>query len=69
MLYHLEPSVELTGGPWYTDGELDSEFIKLLCRACYRIIKEKVHRPFLIRHNISASNIFVSNIFYPRLWD
>ncbi|KAI6100010.1 RNA polymerase Rpc34 subunit-domain-containing protein [Pisolithus croceorrhizus] len=23
MLAHLEPSVELTGGPWYTDNELD----------------------------------------------
>ena len=24
MLYHLEPSVEMTGGPWYTDNELDT---------------------------------------------
>ncbi|TBU23690.1 RNA polymerase Rpc34 subunit-domain-containing protein, partial [Dichomitus squalens] len=30
MLAHLEPSVELTGGPWYADKELDTEFIKLL---------------------------------------
>ncbi|KDQ54551.1 hypothetical protein JAAARDRAFT_38229 [Jaapia argillacea MUCL 33604] len=47
ILFHLEPSVELTGGPWYTDHELDTEFIKLLCRACLSIVKEhsfpKIH--------------------------
>lgn len=42
MLYHLEPSVEMTGGPWYTDNELDSEFIKLLCSACLRFIRDRV---------------------------
>ncbi|TFY74821.1 hypothetical protein EWM64_g9191 [Hericium alpestre] len=41
MMAHLEPSVELTGGPWYTDSELDTEFIKLLCSACLRFIKER----------------------------
>ncbi|KAL1939461.1 hypothetical protein VTO73DRAFT_10017 [Trametes versicolor] len=41
MLAHLEPSVEMTGGPWYTDNELDTEFIKLLCSACLRFIRDK----------------------------
>ncbi|OSX58243.1 hypothetical protein POSPLADRAFT_1185100 [Postia placenta MAD-698-R-SB12] len=41
MLFHLDPSVEMTGGPWYTDNELDTEFIKLLCSACLRFIREK----------------------------
>ncbi|EPQ51929.1 hypothetical protein GLOTRDRAFT_123048 [Gloeophyllum trabeum ATCC 11539] len=41
MLAHLEPSVELTGGPWYTDNELDTEFIKLLCTACLRFIRDR----------------------------
>lgn len=41
MMAHLEPSVELTGGPWYTDNELDTEFIKLLCSACLRYIRER----------------------------
>ncbi|TFY71775.1 hypothetical protein EVG20_g1229 [Dentipellis fragilis] len=41
MMAHLEPSVELTGGPWYTDSELDTEFIKLLCSACLRFIKDR----------------------------
>ena len=42
MLYHLQPSVEITGGPWYTDNELDTEFIKLLSSACLRYIKDRV---------------------------
>ncbi|KAI0726702.1 RNA polymerase Rpc34, partial [Fomitopsis betulina] len=42
MLYNVEPSVELTGGPWYTDKELDTEFIKLLTDVCLKIIRDRV---------------------------
>ncbi|KAG1842334.1 RNA polymerase Rpc34 subunit-domain-containing protein, partial [Suillus subluteus] len=42
MLAHLEPSVELTGEPWYTDNELDMEFIKLLSTACLHYIHDRV---------------------------
>lgn len=42
MLYHLQPSEEMTGGPWYTDNELDTEFIKLLCSACMRFVRDRV---------------------------
>lgn len=45
MLYHLEPSSSITGGPWYTDSELDTEFIKLLMDACMKFIREKVSYP------------------------
>lgn len=50
MLAHLEPSVELTGGPWYTDNELDTEFIKLLSTACLHYIRDRV------RISISSSH-------------
>lgn len=30
MLYDLEPSKEITGGPWYTEQEFDREFIDTL---------------------------------------
>lgn len=30
MLYDLVPSIEVSGGPWYTDGELDTEFVSHL---------------------------------------
>jgi DNA-directed RNA polymerase III subunit RPC6 len=42
MLSELEPSVELTGGPWYTDNELDTEFIKNLSAAILHYIKDQV---------------------------
>ncbi|KAJ1969394.1 34-kDa subunit of RNA polymerase III (C), partial [Dispira parvispora] len=38
MLYDLTPSVELTGGPWYTDQELDVDFIETLSTQCYKFI-------------------------------
>ena len=42
MLAGLEPSISLTGGPWYTDNELDTEFIKHLMDACYKLISDIV---------------------------
>ncbi|RDB23303.1 putative DNA-directed RNA polymerase III subunit rpc6 [Hypsizygus marmoreus] len=40
MLEGLEPSVALTGGPWYTDNELDTEFIQHLTDACLKFIRD-----------------------------
>ncbi|EAU84573.2 RNA polymerase III subunit Rpc34 [Coprinopsis cinerea okayama7 len=40
MLEGLEPSIALTGGPWYTDNELDTEFIQHLMDACYKFISD-----------------------------
>jgi DNA-directed RNA polymerase III subunit RPC6 len=48
MLAYLEPSAEMTGGPWYTDNELDTEFIKILSRACLQFVKDKVSGRFPI---------------------
>lgn len=58
---HLEPSVELTGGPWYTDNELDSEFIKLLCSACLRYIRERV-RSCLSRMHRCSLRVLVQTV-------
>ncbi|KAI0360393.1 hypothetical protein OH77DRAFT_1516896 [Trametes cingulata] len=41
MLASFQPASELTGGPWYTDKELDTEFIKLLSEVCLKIVREK----------------------------
>ena len=46
MLEGLEPSISLTGGPWYTDNELDTEFIHNLTEACYKLICDIVSFPF-----------------------
>lgn len=42
MLEGLEPSVELTGGAWYIDGELDTGLIHHLSEACLKVIREMV---------------------------
>lgn len=44
MLANLVPSVELTGGPWFTDNELDVEFVGALKRICHKIIQKEVRR-------------------------
>ncbi len=41
MLYDLEPSIEVSGGPWFTDSELDVEFVQLLTNAIERYITTK----------------------------
>lgn len=41
MLYHLTPSIEVTGGPWFTDGELDSEFVDSLLTIIWRYVTNK----------------------------
>ncbi|CCJ29148.1 unnamed protein product [Pneumocystis jirovecii] len=38
MIYDLVPSIELTGGPWFTDQEMDLEFIERLQGALYKYI-------------------------------
>lgn len=44
MLEGLEPSISLTGGPWYTDNELDTEFIQHLTEVCYKFVRDTVSR-------------------------
>ncbi|KAJ7507539.1 RNA polymerase Rpc34 subunit-domain-containing protein [Mycena galericulata] len=40
MLEHIEPSVGLTGGPWYTESELDTVFIDTISKACLKFIRD-----------------------------
>lgn len=35
----VQPSERATGGPWYTDGELDDEFVAVILQVCYSYIK------------------------------
>ena len=41
MLIGLNPSAEITGGPWFSETELDVEFINELCRVILRFIVSK----------------------------
>lgn len=47
MLAHLQPSEATTGGPFYTDGVLDDEFVLQMCRWTERFIigRSWSHRP------------------------
>ncbi|XP_057473187.1 probable DNA-directed RNA polymerase III subunit rpc6 [Actinidia eriantha] len=38
MAVEFEPSKELTGGAWYTEGNLDKDFIDILKKSCSKII-------------------------------
>lgn len=42
MLFNLSPSSEVTGGAWYTDQELDTDFIDSLKAACLKYIMSRV---------------------------
>jgi DNA-directed RNA polymerase III subunit RPC6 len=41
MLMEVTPSEEITGGPWFTDQELDVEFVDTLTKQCYKFILSK----------------------------
>lgn len=41
MLIGLNPSSDITGGPWFSETELDVEFINELCRVILRFIVSK----------------------------
>lgn len=43
MLYNYLPSEEVTGGPWYTDSELDTEFIENIMTVVWRFISQKTY--------------------------
>jgi DNA-directed RNA polymerase III subunit RPC6 len=45
MLVGLTPSAEVTGGPWFSESELDVEFINELCRVCLRFIESRSPAP------------------------
>ncbi|KAG1838447.1 RNA polymerase Rpc34 subunit-domain-containing protein [Suillus subalutaceus] len=62
MLAHLEPSVELTGGPWYTDNELDTEFIKLLSTACLHYIRDRHIQHFLSKSKLTETQLGVEHV-------
>ncbi|KAJ2488665.1 34-kDa subunit of RNA polymerase III (C) [Coemansia sp. RSA 1694] len=38
MLVDVSPSTDITGGPWYTDQEMDTDFIDQLSKRCYQFI-------------------------------
>lgn len=62
MLYNLQPSIEVTGGPWFTDSELDTEFIDSLLTVIWRFVASKTY-PTAFQTPSSNNNIYQSS--YP----
>ncbi|EEF50894.1 DNA-directed RNA polymerase III subunit RPC6 [Ricinus communis] len=59
MATEFEPSKEITGGAWYVEGNLDTEFIKLLKEVCTKqVLKLKVATLEGITDSIKRSGIF-----------
>lgn len=42
MMFNLTPSVEVTGGVWYTAQEFDTEFVNVLLDHIYNYIAKHV---------------------------
>ncbi|KAJ9120648.1 hypothetical protein QFC22_002578 [Naganishia vaughanmartiniae] len=61
MLSNLTPSVELTGGPWYSDGGLDQSFIDGLLGACLMHVKKQTFPRKQPKHELISDVAYVSN--------
>ncbi|QRV84820.1 DNA-directed RNA polymerase III subunit C34 [Ceratobasidium sp. AG-Ba] len=40
ILANLQPSVEVSGGPWYNNSEFETEFVQTLCNVCLNYIQK-----------------------------
>lgn len=62
MLYHLTPSIEVTGGPWFTDGELDSEFVESLLTIVWRFVSNKTFpNVFSTELDLQKAQLYAAN--------
>lgn len=41
MLYDTTPDRSITGGPWWSNGEFDIEFVELLHNFCLKLVKQR----------------------------
>lgn len=55
MLAGIQPSVELTGGPWFTDNELDTELVEQLKKIVQKFLQQKVRDVCWSRQHSSLS--------------
>lgn len=60
MLYNLQPSIDVTGGPWFTDSELDTEFIDSLLTVIWRFAASKSYPAAFQPPNASTNTVQAS---------
>ncbi|BGP40600.1 34-kDa subunit of RNA polymerase III (C) [Rhodotorula kratochvilovae] len=64
MLAGIQPSVELTGGPWFTDNELDTELVETLKRVVSKLLTERsIPRSITISDPSSSNPVKFRPIF------
>lgn len=54
LLAHLEPSTEVSGGPWYTQGEVDVALVDIVTRIICKHIEEQTWVKVPVGVNIAA---------------
>ncbi|KAJ9112369.1 hypothetical protein QFC19_000789 [Naganishia cerealis] len=64
MLSNLTPSVELTGGPWYSDGGLDQAFIDTLLTICLTYVKKQTFPRKQPKHELISDIAYAPNPVY-----
>lgn len=57
MLAGVTPSVDITGGPWFTDNELDVEFVEVLKKVIKKFLMDKVCLPLLLSFLTNKSGV------------
>ncbi|KAI9790567.1 MAG: 34-kDa subunit of RNA polymerase III (C) [Piccolia ochrophora] len=68
MLTSLSPSEDVTGGPWFTDGELDDVFVEILCQNIEKYLKGKTFyqpKPASKKHKSAEASSKPTTLPYP----
>ncbi|GJN90969.1 hypothetical protein Rhopal_003983-T1 [Rhodotorula paludigena] len=65
MLVGVQPSVELTGGPWFTDNELDTELVDTLKKVVHRYLQDHSIPRSITISDPSTSNPVKLRPIYP----
>ena len=42
LLYDVTPDSSLTGGPWWSNGEFDNQFVELLHKICSQLLEKRL---------------------------
>ncbi|KAF8688384.1 RNA polymerase Rpc34 subunit, partial [Rhizoctonia solani] len=58
ILANLQPSVEVSGGPWYNNSEFESEFVQTLCKACLNFIQQQSYPVHKSKSKLSPRALF-----------
>lgn len=61
MLAHLSPNEDVTGGPWFSDGELDVELIAITADAVVHFIEQNSWKKAYIKRERSPSPMDIND--------